>query len=223
VQYDLVMQPSGGGTGTRDAILDAIDHLMARSGFRLTTMDEVAREAGCSRRAIYTYFPSKEELGLSSIDRVVARAHGRLRALAAEPQAPSWRLRAMLRERVLFRIDAVRGYRQSLDELFELVRPSYMARRRRHFAAEAMILADVLQQGRACGELVFDDAVETAHTLIRATNAFLPYGLSVNELGAKRRIDAEVSRMADLLLRGLAAATSRKRTTSSRRKRTHGT
>ncbi len=57
---------------TRDAVLDALDTLMARQGFRKTTVDEVAKEARVGRRTVYLHFASKEDLGLSSIDRVVA-------------------------------------------------------------------------------------------------------------------------------------------------------
>jgi AcrR family transcriptional regulator len=194
-----------GSRETRDALLDATDRLLARVGFRKMTMDDVAREAGFSRRSVYTYFPSKEEVGLSSIDRVVARTHEHLRELAAEIPDPAACLRRLLIERVLFRIDSIRDYRQSLDELFEAVRPAYMLRRKRQHGAEAELFAGVLEAGRARGCFAFDDSMATAITLIRATNAFLPYSLSVAELGEREEIAAGVTRMAELLLRGLAA------------------
>jgi AcrR family transcriptional regulator len=199
------MPASKGSSETRHAILDATDHLLSRVGFRKMTMDDVAREAGFSRRCIYTYFPSKEEVGLSSIDRVVEQTHEHLRGLAKKESAPERCLRSMLIERVLFRIDSIREYRLSLDELFEAVRPAYMIRRQKHWAAEAEIFAAVLTRGRASGRFAFDDAMTTAVTLLQATNAFLPYSLSVQELGERERIAAGVSRMADLLMRGLAA------------------
>lgn len=203
----MVVEAPRTNSPTRDAILDAVDRLLARTGFRETRMEDIAREAECSRRAIYTYFPSKEEVGLSSIDRVVERTHAHLRALAASHRDPTAALRAMLVERVLFRVDSVHDYRHSLDELFEFVRPAYMVRRRQHLAAEAEIFAAVLTAGRA--RFVFDDAMATAVTLIRATNAFLPYSLSVEELGARARIAADAERMADLLLRGLRKGSTR--------------
>src|SRR5690606_6409338 len=42
---------------TREAILDATDRLLATRGFRKLTMDDIAAEAGVSRRTIYMYFP----------------------------------------------------------------------------------------------------------------------------------------------------------------------
>ncbi|MBW2551957.1 MAG: helix-turn-helix transcriptional regulator [Deltaproteobacteria bacterium] len=42
--------------GTREAILEAARRRFLRFGARKTTMDEVAREAGCSRTTLYTHF-----------------------------------------------------------------------------------------------------------------------------------------------------------------------
>lgn len=194
-----------GNAATREAILDATDRLLATRGFRRVTMDDIAAEAGVSRRTIYMYFPSKEEVGLSSIDRVVEQTYGHLAELATGKGAPDEILRAVLVERVLRRVDSVSAYRTSLDELFEVVRPAYMARRKLHFEREVALVAGVLAAGRACGCFELDDAEATAATLIKATNAFLPYSLSVPELGERPRIAAEVRRMADLLLRSLIA------------------
>ncbi len=209
---------------TKEAILDATDRLLVEGGFRQMTMDDIAREAGCSRRAVYSHFPSKEEVRLCSIDRVIERVHARLASIAAGAGSPAARLRRMLVERVLHRIDSVRPYRRSLDEVFEAVRPAYLVRRRMHLAREAALLGPVLEEGRARGELAFDDTAATATTLIRATNAFLPYSLSADELGKRAQLAADVARMADLLLAGLsreqsvprkrsAAASKRRRTT----------
>lgn len=197
------MSAARGNAATREAILDATDRLLATRGFRRVTMDDIAVEAGVSRRTIYVYFPSKEEVGLSSIDRVVEQTYAHLAALAAGAGPVDDILRAVLVERVLRRVDSVSAYRTSLDELFEAVRPAYMARRRAHFEREVALVAGVLAAGRACGRFEVDDARATAATLIRATNAFLPYSLSVEELGERRRIAVDVRRMVDLLLKSL--------------------
>src|SRR6185295_3136508 len=55
---------------TREAILDATDRLLGRLGYQKTTIDDLAREADVGRRTIYLNFQSKEEIFLSSIDRV---------------------------------------------------------------------------------------------------------------------------------------------------------
>ena len=190
-------------TDTREAILDATDTLMQRFGFRKMTMDDIAREAGISKRTIYTYFPSKEEVGLSSIARVVSSAQARMAAAFEGEGSHSQRLQQMLVGRVMARVESVRDYRQSLDELFEAVRPAYMERRQKNFETETGMIRDLIEQGNIAGEFAVEYPKRAAEMLLRATNAFLPYSLSVAELGDTEAIRKDVTSMADLLIRGL--------------------
>ena len=47
---------------TREGILESAVRCFARHGYRRTAMDQVAREAGISRAAVYLHFPNKEAL-----------------------------------------------------------------------------------------------------------------------------------------------------------------
>jgi AcrR family transcriptional regulator len=186
-----------------DTILDAMERLLGRFGYKKTTMDDVAREAGIGKGTIYLHFPSKEELALRSIDRVVQRVQDRLQTIAAEECDVAGRLRQMLIERVLHRFDSVADYSQSLDDLFESIRPAYMSRRQRYFDMEVAVFVPVLEEGRRRKVLVVSDARATAYTLILATNALLPYSLSARELGKRADVERQVRRIVDLLLNGL--------------------
>jgi AcrR family transcriptional regulator len=141
------LRDTPGRTDLREVILDAADGLLARLGYRKMTIDDLARAAGVARRTIYLHFSSKEQVALSSIDRVVERLLEELRAVAGNDEPPGHRLREMLRTRILFRFDSVRAYYGSFDELFAALRPAYLARRERYFAAEAEIFAQVLAEG----------------------------------------------------------------------------
>ncbi len=197
------MNPTATAAGTRDRILDAADHLLGRLGYRRMTLDDLARESGVGRRTIYLWFTGKEEIALASIDRVVDRLCVRLTGIADRPESAGARLRAMLLERVLFRVDSVRGYVHSLDDLFAELRPAYMERRERYFRAEAEIFTRVLREGRRRGEIVRGAEPEIARSLLLATNSLLPYSLRPSELGARTRIERAAGRLADLLLGGL--------------------
>jgi TetR/AcrR family transcriptional repressor of mexJK operon len=50
------------GAARERTILEAARRRFTRFGARKTTMDEVAREAGCSRATLYSHFASKEDL-----------------------------------------------------------------------------------------------------------------------------------------------------------------
>lgn len=187
----------------RDLILDATERLLTRYGYRKMTIDDIAREAGIGRRTIYLHFSGKEEVALCSIDRVVERLLEALRNIAAGSGRPEERLRQMLVTRVLFRFDSVQDYHGSLDGLFEALRPAYIARRARYFEAEAQLFADVLKEGVRTDAFACTEVAQSASTLLLATNALLPYSLSVNELGKREEVEQSASRIADMLIYGL--------------------
>jgi AcrR family transcriptional regulator len=189
--------------GTRESILDAAERLIGVLGYSKTTMDDVARAAGVGKRTIYVHFPSKEEVVLCTIDRIVERLVERLRGHAAAPGTPADRIRAMLVERVMFRFDSVRDYSHGLDEVFASLRPAYLARRERYFAAESAVFAEVLAAGKRGGEFAIGEPQQGAEALLLATNSLLPYALSARELGRRVDVEARIGRVADLLLYGL--------------------
>jgi AcrR family transcriptional regulator len=188
---------------TREAILDATDRLLARYGYRKMTVEDLAREVGIGKGSIYLHFSSKEEVVLSHVDRIVERLKVRLREIAREGGPAAVRLREMLLARVLFRFDSVQHYTQSLDDLLAALRQSLLARRARYFDEEAQIFAEVLEEGRAAGELAFDDPREAAYSLLHATNSLLPYSLSTSELGEREEVRERAAGIASLLLNGL--------------------
>ncbi len=188
---------------SRDIILDAVDRLLARYGYQKMTMDDIAREAAISKRTIYLHFISKQEVALSSIDRVVTRLLEQLRAVTQAEETPDAKLRQMLLMRVLFRFDSVQAYYQSFDDLFAALRPAYLARRDRYFTEEASLFALVLEEGARTGVFACEDTLLTAQTLLLATNALLPYSLSARELGAREEIERKVNALAEVLLNGV--------------------
>ena len=193
----------------QDLILDGVDVLLGRYGYRKMTMEDVAREVGIGKGTIYLHFPSKEALVLSHIDRIIERLLTRLREIAAESTPARDRLRRMLILRVMFRFDSVVHYTQSLNDVLSALRQPFLARRQRHFQKEAAVFAEILKDGSASKELRSTDAKATAEALLWATNSLLPYSLSARELGRRKEIEAAVSRTADLVLDGLATRPSR--------------
>jgi AcrR family transcriptional regulator len=197
------LAPARPAPATTDRILDSAERLLARFGYDKTTVDEIAREAGVSKRTIDLHFPGKEAVALASIDRVVGRVTDRLRQLAAADGPPADRVRDMLVARVLGRFDSVRSYYQSLEDMFRSLRPAYLARRQRYFDAEAKVLAGVLDEGRQSKVFALTDALATAHDLLVATNSLLPYSLSPAEFGRRAEVASRAGRVAGLLLDGL--------------------
>lgn len=81
-----------------DAIVAAVNRLLAEKGFEAMTVDEVAADVGIAKASLYKHFPSKEELAAAAMVRVLHRARAFLDsdAVRALPKAAD-RLRAITR------------------------------------------------------------------------------------------------------------------------------
>ncbi|NOT47461.1 MAG: TetR/AcrR family transcriptional regulator [Acidobacteria bacterium] len=187
----------------RDAILDATDRLLARSGYKKMSIDDLAKEVGIGKGSVYLHFESKEEIALSHIDRIIERLKNNLTEIATRDASCEKKLRAMLFERVMFRFDSVQHYSQSLNELLASLRPRLLERRKRYFEEEAQIFAGVIEEGKKLGIFDAKSPAEIAGSLIDATNALLPYSLSAYELGERSELETKAKQVADLLLHGL--------------------
>jgi AcrR family transcriptional regulator len=190
----------------KDLILDAVDVLLGRYGYRKMTMDDVAREVGIGKGTIYLHFPGKDELVLAHVDRIAGLVIARLRAIAASPAPPADRIRDMLTARVLIRFDSVLHYSQNLSDLLSSVRTALLARRERHFETEARVFEEVLREGARAGALDCPDPATTSRVLILSTNSLLPFNLSARELGHRETLESQATAIAGLLVKGLGPA-----------------
>jgi AcrR family transcriptional regulator len=205
--------------GHRDRILDAAERLLGRFGYRKMTVDDIAAEARIGKGTVYLSFPSKEEVVLSTVDRIVDRVCAAMEEAAARDSSAADRLRAMLRARVLVRFEAVAAYSASLNDLLSSVRAALLARRVRHFEREIGILARVIAGGQQDGELAAGAPRRIGRALVLATNSFLPYALSPDELGDARRLSREAGDVIDIVVDGVTASNP---PTTARRKRLSG-
>jgi AcrR family transcriptional regulator len=71
-------------TDTRDRLLDGALACLARVGLAKTTLDDVARDAGCARATLYRYFPGKQPLVAALVAREAGRLGAELRAATAD-------------------------------------------------------------------------------------------------------------------------------------------
>ncbi len=187
----------------RDSILDAADRLMARYGYKKMSMDDLAREVGISKATIYKNFDSKEEVAIWRVDRAIDQLKAKLNQIARDSGNSTERLRRMLIMRVTFRVENVRHYTGSLNEILAAIRPALQKRHEKHFEEEKMIFMDVLEDGLTKRELDFVNSDSTARALIQATNSLLPYSLRPEECADQKTIREQTTVIADLLLNGL--------------------
>ncbi len=80
----------------QEEVLDVIERVFRREGIRSVRMGDLADEAQCSRSTLYELAPSKEELLLLVLDRMMRRSARRTAASWAEADDPVDRVRIML-------------------------------------------------------------------------------------------------------------------------------
>jgi AcrR family transcriptional regulator len=69
---------------TRGLIIEAATRLFLREGFQRTSLEQIGEEAGFTRGAVYSNFPSKTAMGIAVIDELYAREAERLEAMLGE-------------------------------------------------------------------------------------------------------------------------------------------
>jgi AcrR family transcriptional regulator len=70
-----------------EAIVVAVNRLLAEKGFDAMTVDAVAAEVGIAKASLYKHFSSKEELAAAAMIRVLDRALVKIEALRADTGA----------------------------------------------------------------------------------------------------------------------------------------
>ena len=119
----------------QEEILDAAVELFARHGYSESDIQVLADTLGVGKGTIYRHFPSKQDLFLAAVDRVIRQLHQRLNERTADVADPL--------ERIIQGVRAYLGFFTEHPELAELLiqeraqfkdrkKPTYFAYRERN-------------------------------------------------------------------------------------------
>ena len=106
-----------------DAIVVAVNRLLAEKGFDLMTVDEVAVEVGIAKASLYKHFSSKEDLAAAAMVRVIGLAKAFLAGLPPTA-APLDQLKSLARWMLQLQI---KGEMPSLPSQNSSLRANLMA------------------------------------------------------------------------------------------------
>ena len=106
-----------------DAIVVAVNRLLAEKGFDAMTVDEVAVEVGIAKASLYKHFSSKEDLAAAAMVRVIGLAKAFLASLPAHAP-PLDQLRSLARWMLQLQI---KGEMPSLPSQNSSLRANLMA------------------------------------------------------------------------------------------------
>ncbi len=172
------------------------------------TMGDVADEANLARRTLYLHFETKEALVNATLEAVIERTRAAMRQGLNLPTGRE-ALRAMLVARIMSRLERVRAFHHSLDDVFRSLYPHSSDDYLSFFQPEAELLIQAMEKGIADESLRAIDEKVTAELLIRATNGFLPSNLSLSEAANPDSVLAKLTTLVEMLLCSLASKESK--------------
>lgn len=185
----------------RNQILDAALQIFARRGIYQSRMDDIVKEAGLSKGAIYWYFKSKDELVMALMERLMQRSRQDLDLLRQVEQPVPQRI-AQLADLLAEQLAQFVHLHSIVFEFYALAARSSEAHRffQRYYGEYGAALAGLIAQGIERGELRPVDPVSAARSLIGLFEGLALLWALDPQLDGRRQI-AEATA---LILEGLA-------------------
>jgi AcrR family transcriptional regulator len=151
----------------RDQILQAATVVFARLGFHKARMEDIVKEAGLSKGAVYWYFDSKDEIITTILDRFMDRELENFQQISqAEGPIPD---RLMTMVKLLAReVEAIEDLMPIIYEFYAVAAREESVRKtiQRYFESFSTLLEGVIQVGIERGELRSVPLKETALSLV---------------------------------------------------------
>lgn len=191
---------------TRQQILEAARARFMHYGYKKTTIDEIASDAGVGKGTVYLYFQSKEDILLTIAKGVKRSITDQMRAIASTLGPPEEKLRRMMIASIMTVYDAAQMAAHGL-ELVDELKPKIRLCAREDEEAQLAILVSVIAEGVKRGEFTVPDGDvrAAAHHFDLAFTSFYPPALPMchDSLTCRHDLEGRISKMTDFLLNGL--------------------
>ena len=184
----------------REKIVEAAEHRLWHYGFKKTTIDEIASDAGVGKGTVYLHFQSKEDVAMAIMAKYKERSLQKIAAVAKDSaKPPIEKLKEMLSQPL---VDA---YEKCLEspaamELIIAIKPHIRAMMLPYAEQEYILLASVLDEGNQTGVFDVPDTLRAARTLKIMCLGFLPPYPCV---ASEKDIAPEIDEIVELTTRGL--------------------
>ena len=148
-------------------ILDAAMEVFSRLGFGKARMDDIVRESGLSKGAIYWYFKSKDSIIAAILDRIFSREHRALQDVLIGEGTVSDRLTRLVRKSAQHTM----SLKFSIPLMFEFYalaahHEPVRSALQRYYDTYRNDLARLIQEGVDSGEFAPVDADKVALSII---------------------------------------------------------
>ena len=192
----------------RDAILKSARNRFLHYGYKKTTIDEIAADAGIGKGTVYLYFCTKEEILTTIVREVKRNVSKQMEGIAGSIATPEERLRRMILVMILSVHDACQTTAHGIELVDELLRPTISRCSQDERNKQINLLAKVIEEGVKTGDFRPNLASEqTATHLLLAMMAFFPPYLHPCHAGMHCRMSLEkqASAMLDFLFAGMTS------------------
>lgn len=191
-----------GSEETRRAILEAARKRFLHYGFKKTTIDEIAADAGIGKGTVYLYFETKEALLFTLAREVKRNITDQMRAIAGSLASPEEKVRRMLLASVLSVHDVAQVTVHGTELVNELLSPRLMECGQPERTAQLELLTQVLQEGNF--ELPAPPREVASHLLMAMVPFFPPYLNPCHASPSCRKgLETQAGAMLDFLLHGI--------------------
>ena len=147
----------------RERLLDAAERLFSRSGFRATTMEGLAAEAGVAKATVYAYYPDKESAFRAVAERLAAQIGDIAETnIRAAPDFETGVIEALLaKESLVYRVAHASPYAHELIESGNrLAAAAFAEAERRKLAALTIAMTGMRMQAPAEAARLLAQAAE---------------------------------------------------------------
>jgi TetR/AcrR family transcriptional regulator, cholesterol catabolism regulator len=159
---------SNGALSRREEIIKAAAKTFAAKGYLATTLDEIAKEIGVSKPALYYHIKNKEEILREIIGRIMEPMEEVARVGKLD-LGPREKVEQMIRMLVKFAVERKETTLIALEQSRILPKRSQDALRRRQKEVEK-VLQETLREGRQQGIFAVDDVKMASFAILAVSN-----------------------------------------------------
>ncbi len=191
--------------GRADEILGVARELIARFGFRKTTMEDIARAARMAKATVYHYFGSKEEILREIIHREGNALREKLQQALRQGRTPEEKLTLYARTRFRALRDLALYYKAMSEEFYSHL--PFVERERQEFDRfELDMLEHLLREGVERGDFDIPDPRLYAFLLLQAMKGLevpLATGTALRMDDRELDLDEALDLLLGILLKGI--------------------
>ncbi|WP_106767078.1 TetR/AcrR family transcriptional regulator [Paenibacillus faecalis] len=159
---------------TLDQILTVSTRMFTEKGYEKTSIQDIIDELGISKGAIYHHFKSKEDILTAVMKKELGRAENMFIELIRNTHAPTAREKLV---NILENIIIDPGIQSnSIDQVLstQIKNPQFvLAGIKKGVQKDALIIADIMQEGKRDGSIVVEYPLECAEIFMLLVNIWI--------------------------------------------------